>query len=378
MNFIKRSLLLIFLSILLIYTVNVTGIPNKIVLFENEELNLSRMFGITLKEVKCESIQASSTNNKIENKTLAVSLFNVFNLKKIEVSTIENVKVVPLGNTIGIKLYSSGVLVIGMTEVEGKKPYENSGIKEGDLIIEVDNIQVTTTEKLISCVNNSEGKPIEIKYLREGEEHKTNIEPIKTKDDIYKIGLWVRDGAVGIGTATFYEPETGKIATLGHGIIDRDTEKLISIESGELLTANITKIRKGEKGTPGEIRGMIDYSKTIGTIYLNTGFGIYGMLQKVNALAIDTKNEMQVALKDEIRTGKATILLALEDGMRREYEIEIKKIYRNNTQNNKSMLIEVTDEELIKQTGGIVQGMSGAPIIQDNKFVRSNNACSNK
>lgn len=137
-----------------------------------------------------------------------------------------------------------------MTEIEGKKPYENTGIKEGDLITAVDNIAVTTTEDLINCVNASNGQGIKIKYLREGTEYVAQMEPVKTKENKYKIGLWVRDGAVGIGTATYYEPETMKIATLGHGIVDRDTDKLITIEHGTLHGSTITKIKKGEEGVP--------------------------------------------------------------------------------------------------------------------------------
>ncbi len=256
-----------------------------------------------------------------------------------------------------------------MTEVEGKKPYENTGIKEGDLIVAVDNITVTTTEDLINCVNASNGQDIEIKYLREGTEYTAQMEPVKTKENKYKIGLWVRDGAVGIGTATYYEPESGKIATLGHGIVDRDTDKLITIEHGTLHGSTITKIKKGEEGTPGEIRGIIDEDKNIGTINLNTKFGIYGTLSDLNELGIDKQNSLEVALKSEIQTGKATVILSLDSGSRKEYEIEIKKIYKNNTEDNKSMLIEITDQNLIEKTGGIIQGMSGAPIIQNGKFI---------
>ena len=230
-----------------------------------------------------------------------------------------------------------------MTEVEGKKPYENTGIKEGDLIIAVDNITVTTTEELINCVNASNGQDIE------GTEYTAQMEPVKTKENKYKIGLWVRDGAVGIGTATYYEPESGKIATLGHGIVDRDTDKLITIEHGTLHGSTITKIKKGEQGTPGEIRGIIDEDKNIGTINLNTKFGIYGTLSSLNELGIDKQNSLEVALKSEIQTGKATVILSLDGGPRKEYEIEIKKIYKNNTEDNKSMLIEITDQNLIEK-----------------------------
>lgn len=369
MNFIKKSLIILILLISLIYTVNITNIPENIILFENEELNLNQILGVVLKEGREEIVQASNTNSKIENKKIAVSLFNLFNVKTVNVSTVQNTKVIPLGNIIGIKLYSDGVLVIGMTEIEGKKPYENTGIREGDLITKVDNVQVTTTQALIECVNKSKGQNVKIQYIREGTEYIANIEPVKTKENKYKIGLWVRDGAMGIGTATYYEPESGKIATLGHGIVDRDTDKLITIESGTLLTSTITKIKKGEEGIPGEIRGVINDSQKIGNINLNTEFGIYGKLEETNRLGIDTTNVLDVALKNEIKTGKATILLMLEDGIRKEYEIEIKKIYKNNTEDNKSMLIEITDSELIEKTGGIIQGMSGAPILQNGKFI---------
>lgn len=195
MNFIKKFFLIIILLIVLIYTVNITNIPKKIIIFENENLKLGEIFGLTLKEEKNKIIETSSSSNKIENKSITVSLFNIIPVKKVDVTTIQDTKIIPLGNTIGIKIYSSGVLVIGMTEIEGKKPYENTGIKEGDLIIKIDNIEVNTTEELIECVNKSQGQNVEVKYLREGTEYITNIEPVKTKDDKYKIGLWVRDGA---------------------------------------------------------------------------------------------------------------------------------------------------------------------------------------
>ena len=167
MNFIKKTLLITMLLLALIYTTNILSIPTNIVLFENEELNVGEIFGVCLQERKADTVMASSSSNNVEEKTVAVKLFNVIKIKDIHVSTIKNSKVVPLGNSIGIKLYSNGVLVIGMTEIEGKKPYENTGIKEGDLITQVDNINVTTTAELIENVNKSNGKNVEIKYLRE-------------------------------------------------------------------------------------------------------------------------------------------------------------------------------------------------------------------
>ena len=369
MKYIKKIILITFLCLILVYVTNITAIPDKIVLFENEKLNLGQIFGITIKENNDLSIQTSSMNNKIEEKTVTLSLFNIIDVKDIKISVVQNTKVIPLGNVIGLKIYSDGVLVIGMTEIEGEKPYAASDIKEGDLIISVDNIQVTTTQDLIKCVNNSNGNTIEIKYIRDGQEHTTTIEPIKTSNNEYKIGLWVRDGAVGIGTATYYDPSTGKIATLGHGIVDIDTDSLITVDSGTITKARISKIIKGEEGFPGEIKGSLIESEVIGNININTKFGIYGNIFSTTTLELENTGEMEVALIEEIKKGSAKVVLALEDGERKEYDIEIKKIYRNNTEDNKSMLIEITDEELIEKTGGIVQGMSGAPIIQNGKFV---------
>ena len=144
-----------------------------------------------------------------------------------------------------------------MTEIEGQKPYENTGIEEGDMIIEINEKEVTCTDELLTCISNSNGENLSVKYIRDGEEYISTIAPIKTKDNEYKLGLWVRDGAAGIGTISYYEPSTNKFAALGHGIIDIDTEELINISSGELVTSKISSIVKGKKGVPGEIKGTI-------------------------------------------------------------------------------------------------------------------------
>ena len=183
------------------------------------------------------------------------------------------------------------------------------------------------------------------------------------------FGLWVRDGAAGIGTITYYEPSTGKYAALGHGIVDADTNKLISLESGTLVTTNLIDIQKGEEGTPGQIKGTITNQSEIGKVYSNTEFGIYGILDNKNKLNISQENLVPVATRESIKTGPAKVILTLEDGIRKEYNIEITKINKNNNKDNKSMQIKVTDEKLLNITGGIIQGMSGAPIIQNGSFI---------
>lgn len=366
----KKIFLIIFLLVILIYVTNITGISKNIILFEGETLKLGEIFGIYINK---EPIVTTSVNNEDSNivseEIVHLSLFNLVKVKDVDVTIIENTKVIPLGNTIGLKLYANGVLVIGMTEIEGKKPYQNSGIKEGDLIVYIDNTQITTTDELVECINKSNGELLQITYIRDGEQYVTNIEPATTQSQEYKLGLWVRDGAAGIGTATYYEPETKKFAALGHGIVDLDTEKLISIESGELVTTKVINIQKGEEGVPGQIKGTITNEEAIGNIYSNTEFGIYGDITSTSKLNIDESNLMPVALRSEIKEGPAKIILTLEDGIRKEYDIEITKIYVNNNMNNKSMLIKVIDERLLELTGGIIQGMSGAPIIQNGKFI---------
>ena len=380
MKIFKRTILILILLITLVYVTNITSMPDSIILFKGEELNLNTVFGIYINEEKSEyqSIQASSrieSANTVESKTIALSLFNIVDIKNIEVNTIENTTVIPLGNTIGLKLYTSGVLVVGMTEIEGQKPYEGTGIEEGDMIVEIDEKEITCTDELIECVNDSNGEDLNIKYVRDGVEYVSNIEPIKTNANEYKLGLWVRDGAAGIGTISYYEPQTKKFAALGHGIIDIDTEDLITISSGELVTSKVSSIVKGEEGVPGEIKGSIGNSKTIGNVGINTEFGIYGNLTNTAELNIDTNNELEVATRSEIQTGKAKILLNLENEVRKEYEIEITKIYRNNNSDNKSMLIKVKDEKLLELTGGIVQRNEWSTNCAKQQICRRSNTC---
>lgn len=373
MNFFKKAILIIVLLILLIYVSNITNIPDSILLFKGENFNVKTALGIKINENTDKKIIQTSadidTENFVEKKTLSVSFLNIFNIKEIEINEIPQAEVVPLGNIVGLRLYASGVLVIGKTEIKGEKPYKTSTIKEGDLITAVNSKKVETTTDLITSVNDSKGNSIEITYVREGIIYTTTIEPVKTDKDEYKLGLWVRDGAIGVGTISYYEPSTKYFAALGHPIIDTDTGEIVSIKEGGLVNASVISIKKGEEGNPGEIKGSLKSDEKIGQISTNTEFGIYGTLDNLSSLNIDKENKIKVALREEIKTGDAKVLLTLEDGIRKEYDVKIKKIYKNNDKDNKSMLIEIVDEDLKNLTGGIIQGMSGAPLIQNGKFI---------
>ena len=372
MKKIKKILIVIILVLIYIYVCNISMLPNNIILMQGEVLNLNTVLGVNVKNAK--TVTASSNlNNSIFEETgkmnLELNLFNLFSVKDVTVNVIPKTTVIPLGKAIGMKMYTKGVLVVGMSEIEGQKPYENSGIETGDKIVEVNNVKINNTEELIACVNSSKGESIEITYISDNEEEVANMSPVKTGENEYKLGLWVRDAAAGVGTLTFYEPSTGEFGALGHGINDVDTYQLIDIANGELVTTNIIDIVKGEDGTPGEIRGVIDGGSTIGSIYKNTNYGVYGKVIDTSRLNLSKNNEIEVANRSEITTGKAEMMCELEDGKIEKYEIEIQKIFLENNQDNKSMLIKVTDEDLIEKTGGIIQGMSGAPIIQNGKFI---------
>ena len=374
---IKMLLLVFFLMIFYAYTLAVENIPNDLVIFEGENITMKTMLGMNLK-ISTQTVEASANIKEVTKKagraTIQVSLFNNFLLKDIDVDVLPKTKVIPVGNIAGVKLYTDGVLVVGMSEIEGidklkHKPYENSGIKEGDTIKQINGVTITSTEQLIKAVNQAKGEAVQVKYIQEEQTKECSIEPVQTSNNEYKLGLWVRDSAAGVGTVTFYEPDTKRFGALGHGITDIDTDELIHIASGEFVTTRILNITKGESGNPGKIQGTVDNQKNIGKIYKNSKFGIYGTVENISSLNINSSKEMEVALRDEIQLGKATILCSLDNKTVQEYEIEIEKIDKQNNYNNKSMKIKVTDSRLLEKTGGIIQGMSGSPIIQNGKFV---------
>lgn len=378
---VTKLLLVFFLMIIYAYMISIENIPDNLVIFEGENIAMKTLLGINVK-LNAETMETvSSTNsNSISPKsgkaTLEVSLFDSISLKDVNVDILPKTTVIPVGSIAGVKLYTSGVLVVGMSEIEGidkkkYKPYENTGIKEGDTITQINDVSISTTEELMKTVNQAQGKAVKIQYIQSEQTKECSIEPVQTTSNEYKLGLWVRDSAAGVGTVSFYEPSTKTFGALGHGITDIDTEELINIASGEFVTTRILNITKGESGLPGKIQGTVENQQNIGKIYKNSKFGIYGTVDNLASLNIDTSKEMEVALREEIQVGKAMILCSLDNQKVEEYEIEIEKIYKENNYDNKSMQIKVTDERLLEKTGGIIQGMSGSPIIQNNKFVGS-------
>lgn len=356
MKLYQKIIIILLLLMVFIYVCNISLLPQNIILIQGETLNLNTILGISVGKTNYTQTMETASNlnksaiNNPGNMQVSLNLFGKLPVKEITVNVLPKTTVIPMGKAIGMKLYTNGVLVVGMSEIEGKKPYENTGIQEGDRIIEINHEKVDNTNELIATVNESMGEQLEVKYIRQEETKTTSIKPVKTQDKQYKLGLWVRDAAAGVGTMTFYEPSSGMFGSLGHGITDIDTSELIEIANGDLVTTSILSIAKGEKGSPGEIRGTIEGGVKLGDISKNTAFGVYGHITNTTRIRNNQFKEMEVALRNEIEQGKAEILCELENGRIEKYEIEIQKIYKNNIEDNKSMVIKVTDQRLIEKT----------------------------
>lgn len=251
MKKIYKILIIVFLLLLLAYASNITMIPNNIILIEGEKLNINTILGVALqKNATDETMQTSSVigttvSDKIGKTDLSLNLFNTIPLKKVTVDVIPKTKVVPVGNIIGLKLYTKGILVVGLSETG-----TDSGIEEGDTILTVNEKKVSTTQDLIETVNEGLGEEVKITYDRNGEIKVANIIPSRIDEGTYRLGLWVRDAAAGVGTISYYEPSTNSFVALGHGVQDIDTEKLITISNGKIVTTSIVDIKKGESGMP--------------------------------------------------------------------------------------------------------------------------------
>lgn len=268
----------------------------------------------------------------------------------------EETMVVPMGRAVGVKIYTEGLLVIG---IDDSSPIKNSGIKVNDRIEYANGSELTSSEELSSIV--SKGADITLTVDQNGKKRDISVTPEKTSEGEYKLGLWVRDSTAGIGTLTYYNSQNNTFAALGHGINDVDTRDILTVKSGNILPCKILSVTKSENGNPGELNGSFD-GEPIGDISTNADNGIYGKGE------LDVNSEpVPVAKSDEVAEGSAYILADIDGKGARKYDIEIVKVMHN-TKNRKNMVVSITDKTLLSITGGIVQGMSGAPIIQNGKL----------
>ena len=292
-------------------------------------------------------------------------------IRKVEVEVSAEKRLIPGGQAIGVAMRTDGVLVVGVADLQdAASPAQLCGIKPGDVIRKVGGENVTSAEQLSALVAASEGRPLNIEFLREGSAMTTTMVPQRdASTGTARMGAWVRDSTAGVGTLSFYDPDTGKYAALGHAITDGDTGQVLTVGEGQILKASIVGVQKGQKGAPGELKGsFLREAEVIGDIARNSILGIYGEMDEAasNALYPDG---LPIGLRSGVHTGAAQILSSVDGTGVRAFDVEITKVNQQSSPAPKSMVIQVTDPDLLAITGGIVQGMSGSPIIQDGRII---------
>lgn len=355
------------LLFVLIYFAQIS-VPERITVVEKSGYNMPKILGFDLLNVDTDANLDVLRNNKetFEQKA-EVELLNIIPVKNIKITNSKRKYVVPGGEIFGIKLYTDGIIIVDTDVVETENgninPAEKSGLMIGDIIKEIDGVTINSISHLTKILEKSKGEEINIIVTRSGKQISIDFRTYKdTVSGKYKAGLWVRDSTAGLGTVTFYNPENSSFAGLGHPIYDIDTKTIMPMKKGEMAEATIKGLYKSSNGSVGELCGVLS-GKSIGDLCLNCEEGVYGFTK---CKKIET---LPIAVKQEIEEGEAQIICTIDNSGPQYFDIEIIKIYSNSTLVNKDMIIKITDAELINKTGGIVQGMSGSPIIQNGMLV---------
>ncbi|HYE10065.1 MAG TPA: SpoIVB peptidase [Patescibacteria group bacterium] len=387
-KFIIVNLVIMLMIIFAAYNfVTIYNYPNEINLMQghSQKLENSLICRLVLDKMDEDNINLSKLSSKLTSFTLIngkaegsanakLKMFNLLPIKNVQVNVIPDKRIIPSGEAIGVKIQTKGVLVVGLSSIttaDGKKhsPAADAGFEIGDTILEINGQKIVKDRDITNIVNNSKEASLNFLIEREGKKQKIDVKPVKSlEDSIYRIGLWVRDNIAGVGTMTFIDPDTNTFGALGHGITDIDSGVLVDISMGSVLKSKVASVQKARKTVPGEIVGIFyESDNPYGKINKNTNFGIYGNLNS-DSLRGSAK-PMQIGLSYQVKEGPAKILSTIDGSKVEEFDIEIQKVNRQNSPNAKSMLIKVTDKRLLEITGGIVQGMSGSPIIQDGRIV---------
>ena len=326
-------------------------------------------------EMKVNIFSSSYESGKSNNSKLNYS--KPLEVQETFVRDNSEITVYPGGQPIGVKLNTKGVLVVALSDIEGvngktPSPAANAGVQIGDSILKINDVEINHAEDVTRLLNEEKRSDITLKVQRKNDNNLFNIKVNPTLDSTdgkQKIGLWVRDSTAGVGTLTFYHEKSKKFAALGHPITDADTGTILSVNNGVIVSSNIVSIKKGTKGNPGELRGLfIEENKIKGQIIKNTQCGVFGNGTK-SLINNKFNKPMNIALRNEIKVGKAEILTTINNSEPELFDIEIQKLLPQSTAGSKSMVIRITDPRLLEKTGGIVQGMSGSPIIQNNKII---------
>lgn len=349
--------------VLMLISVGYSRIPNEISMKEYDTLSTGGTY-------MCQplNISANATASNSDEYETSVKLFNIFPIKSARVNISDRRYVVLGGDVFGIRLYTKGVMIVKIDSVntsEGKaSPGNKAGLKVGDIILKIGRTEINSNKDLSAEIATSQGKPLKMIIQRDGKESEISFIAMKCVDDSrYKAGLWIRDSTAGIGTMTYYDRSTGIFAGLGHAVCDVDTGEIMPLSGGDAVEATVKGCYKGKKGTPGELCGIFN-GKSLGELFINGDTGIFGVLSEYNKNA----QMIPIALPSEVIEGPAKIVSTVDENGPEYYNAEIIKI--NSTSSDMhNLVIKITDERLIELTGGIVQGMSGSPIIQNEKLV---------
>lgn len=317
---------------------------------------------------KCDTpVELTASGESTKQYQAQLKLFDTIPVKDATVEIVEREYVIPGGEAFGLRLFTDGVLVTQISSVDAADgsvtPAKKPGIRQGDIIRELDGVRVTSNAQLARLVRDSKGKKMKVIFYRNGNKKSGVISPVLSKDGQYHIGIWVRDSTAGVGTVTFTDPVSGVLAGLGHAICDSDTGGVMPVREGEIVHAEVRGCIKGTSGTPGELCGFFQ-NEVIGPVQLNCSSGIYGT---VNAVP-ETAQRVPVALTSEVTTGAAQIISTVDSSGPQRFNIEISRFFRSES-SEKNMIIRITDKRLLEKTGGIVQGMSGSPILQNGRLV---------
>jgi len=340
---------------------------------ESEEVVLGSISNIPDGQVRIQSAEPLSMYGTTQGHyRVGMKLFGLIHMKEIQVDVVEDTYAIPCGTSVGIYLQSDGIMVIGTGEITneaGNVVEPAFGIlRSGDYIETVNGEIMSDKDDLIEAVNACCGESVHLEVRRDGTLMEIDLEPVMSADGSYKLGAWVRDDTQGIGTVTYVDMN-GSFGALGHGISDSDTGQLVHIREGELYETKIIGIEKGEAGTPGVMAGVIYYGKgsELGSVEANTDEGIFGTINE-KFLKQNASEAIPIGFRQDVKKGHAVIRSNVS-GEVRDYDVEIQRVDQAPVQKNKGMTIKIVDEELLELTGGIVQGMSGSPIIQDGKLV---------
>ena len=341
-------------------------IPDEIHMYRGQEKQVEKVLDYPLVTVE-NAITVSSDGSY----QLPVKIMGVIPFKEVKVLPGESTSVYVSGNTVGIYMETEGVMIIDTGEIlseEGtKEEPARDMVKPGDYIVTFNQQEVRNKKDLIEDLTELKEQNVVLGVMRDGQNIPVSLTPVKDTEGKYRLGIWVRDDTQGIGTLTYVD-KNGRFGALGHGISDVDTGSLLKVGQGRLYQAEILGIQKGTSGNPGELAGLIRFEpgKVIGSVSQNSEKGIYGIYS--GSTSAVNLQKMEIAYKQELETGPASVLCCV-DGEVKEYEAEITKIDMNHEDSNKSFVIHITDPDLLDLTGGIVQGMSGSPVIQNGKFV---------